>query len=461
MDTLLNKIRITVFANDLDAFVPEVWAAESLMILHENVVAAKLVHTDFSNEVAQAGDVINTRRPAKFTSKRKVDTDDVTDQDATATNVAVKLDQHHHVSFVIKDGEETKGFKNLRDTYLAPAMQAVAQGIDEAVIGQKYEFLPNLVSQLGVDATISSIIDAGVKMDENLAPSVGRNMIVSPKVQGQLQAITAFHEADKVGDDGSALREGSLGRKFGFQTHMSQNSRSVTASDVVTGAINDTTSLGVGATVFNVDGFSAAIVPGTWCTIAGDMTPQLITAVTGGGTPTEITITPGTYNAVTNNAVVTVYDPALVNLSAGYAAGWVKPMVIDDITLAPRVGQLVSQGVTASALRHYGAMSTPTATEVEFNRAVETALADDDVLGLGPAGEYTWAFHRNAVALVTRPLAAPASGTGALSFVADSEGLSVRVTITYDGKAQGHRVTVDLLGGVKTLDTNLGCLILG
>ena len=35
--------------------------------------------------------------------------------------------------------------------------------------------------------------------------------------------LGTFHEADKVGDNGTALREASLGRKFGFDTYMDQN----------------------------------------------------------------------------------------------------------------------------------------------------------------------------------------------------------------------------------------------
>ncbi|KKM98411.1 hypothetical protein LCGC14_1158160, partial [marine sediment metagenome] len=64
-------------------------------------------------------------------------------------------------------------------------------------------------------------------------------------------------------------------------------------------------------------------------------------------------------------------------------------------------------------------------------------------------------------ALVTRPLAAPAAGTGALSFVANFNGLSMRIVITYDGTKQGHLVTCDLLCGVKVLDTRLGAVMLG
>ena len=108
----------------------------------------------------------------------------------------------------------------------------------------------------------------------------------------------------------------------------------------------------------------------------------------------------------------------------------------------------------------YGVLSTPTTTSMLLGRPLEVAAADDDFVAPGPSGSYNFAFHRQALALVTRPLAAPASGTGALSFVASFNGLSMRITMTYDGNKQGHLVTADLLCGVKVLDINLGAVML-
>src|SRR5581483_11334904 len=110
-----------VYDNNVQAFIPQLWAQESLAILEENMVAAQLVHRDFEETVAQFGDTVNTRRPGQFVAQRKVNSDQVTVQDATATNIQVQLNQHVHVSFLIKDGEESKSFKDLVAEYLAPA----------------------------------------------------------------------------------------------------------------------------------------------------------------------------------------------------------------------------------------------------------------------------------------------------------------------------------------------------
>jgi len=458
------KIWRTVYANDNDAFIPEVWAQESLMILENNVVAAALVHRDFENEIAKFGDVVNTRRPNDFTAKRKTDADEVTVQDAQATNVAIKLNQHWHTSFLIKDGEESLSFKVLRETYLEPALISIAQAIDEVVLMQMYRFIAGgrVVGKLGTAIGKSTVIDAREVLNNNKVPPSLRRFIVCPNMEGDLLNVGDFTKANEVGDDGTALREGHLGRKFGFDFFMDQNSPSVAAGNTtVAGAVNNADGYAAGSTTIAMDGLSGAITAGSWCTIAGDMTPQKITASVGGATPTQITISPGLKNAVVNNAVITIYTPGAINYTS-YAANYIKEMVVDGFTVAPKKGQLVTLDAAAVAQeKTYGALSTPTTIALTVDRGLYAAVAEDDPVGIGPAGDYGFAFHRNAIALVTRPLAAPQAGTGALSSVANYNGLSIRVTITYDGSKQGHLVTVDILGGIEVLDERMGCLVLG
>jgi len=464
----MRKTWLTVYVNDNDAFIPEVWAQESLMILENNLVAGMLVHRDFENEIASYGDVVNTRKPATFTAARKVDTDDVTVQNAQATNVPVKLDQHWHTSFMIRDGEESKSFKELREIYLQPALVSIAQAIDEVVLAQAYRFIPagNVAGKLGTAISKATVIDAREILNTNKVPMTDRRFVICPNMEGDLLNVGDFTKANEVGDNGSAVREGNVGRKFGFDFFMDQNAPSVaTGSTVVAGAVNRGVGYAAGATTIVVDGFSAAITNGAWCTIGGDMTPQKITGTTGSGTPVSLTISPGLINAVVNNSVVTVYTPGAINQGSsptGYAANWNKSMVVNGFAVAPKKGQLVSVDVAAvDQEKIYGAMSTPTTVLMLLDRSLKAAVANSAVVGIGPAGDYGWAFHKNAVTLVTRPLAAPAPGTGALSYVANHNGLAIRTTITYNGTSQGHLVTVDILGGIEVLDTALGCLVCG
>lgn len=456
MRNLFSQSPATIaFANSVDAFIPEVWAQEALMVLENNMVMGNLVHRDFENEIAQFGDVVNTRRPSKFSMSRKGVNDDVVEEDAVATNVAVPLNQHLYKSFIIKDGEESKGMTSLVNTYLTPAVISIAEGIDQILHMQTYRFLPNAVGAIGTTTAVSTVIDAREKLTTNLCPMSGRSLILTPTQEGHLLNIDAFTGAEKTGDAGTAIREGSLGRKLGFDCFTAQQAPSISSNvTTVTGAVNNAGGYAIGTTSLTVDGFSAAITNGSWIKLDGQ--PYKVVSTVGGATPTSITIQSGLRKATADDAVVTVVRPALVNLGAGYANGWEKGIVYDTITPI-RSGQLVSTGVGALV---YGALAGTSATSVLLDRPIEAALADDAVLGLGPAGQYGLAFHRNALALVTRPLAAPRPGTGALSAVANYNGLGIRVVIAYDSVKQGHRVTVDLLAGVQVLYDELGVPVL-
>lgn len=447
--------------NSVDAWVPEYWANESIAILQENMVMGNLVHRDFENILASSGDVVNTRKPNEFVMKRKATNDNITQQDAVATNIPVALNQHLHVSFLIRDREQALSFADLTQQFLSPAVLAIAQGVDKILLMQAPRFLRtdnNQAGGLGIDESIASIVDTGKNLNDNNAPLMGRNLVVGTKGHASLIKISDFINAEKVGDNGTALREASLGRKFGFNTFMCQNVAHPTASDVVTGAINNAAGYARGTTVITVDGFAAAIANNTWFKVAGDDVPHKITATVGGGTPTEFTFTPALKKAVADNAVVTVYDPWAVNLVAGYAAGWEKPIVIDGFTETPQTGQAFQ---TAAGDRYSVIEYDAATSSVLLDRPLAAALANNDVLFPLPIGDYNFAFTRGAIALVTRPMALPRQGSGAVGFVASFNGLSMRVVWAYDYEKQGMNVTVDMLCGVAVLEPLLGEVMLG
>lgn len=463
---ITSKLWTPVFdGNEIDPWIPEVWAQESLMVLEANMVVANLVHRDFEDEIAQQGDTVNTRRPGKFAAKRKGVDQDVTDQKAKATNVAVKLDQHLHATFIIKDGEESKGMKSLIDEYLEPAVVAIGRALDEIVASQVYQFLANNVGALGTPVDKATVISAQTKADKQLMPNRIRWGLITPETRGDMLNVGDFTKVNEAGDDGSALRQGHLGMLHGTEWVMSQNMPSIdgAALDTAVNAINNGAGYDAGDTVLTTDG-AGTIVAGQWVEINGK--PYLVTAATGGPT-TEITIDGGLFEAVADDDVVTSYVAGAIDLVAGYVADYDEgSLVIDGFAAdkGPQKGQLVTFG-DGSETDRFGSLTLDEDqsqdTDLMLDILVPFALADDDLVGVGPAGNYNWVFHRNCVSLVTRPLAQPRSGTGALSAVVNFNNFALRVTITYDGKAQGHRVTVDVLCGVKLLDINLGLVMFG
>lgn len=453
------RIALTRYANDVDAFIPELWANESLAILEENMVVSGLVHRDFENVIAQYGDVVNTRKPADFKAKRKDLSDNVTVQDAVATNVQVPLNQHVHTSFLIRDGEESKSFKSLIDEYMRPAMIAQARFIDQIVLGQHPQFWANFAGGLGLLSETTAkgfILDTREVLNKNKAPMSGRNLILTPDSETEVLKLDLFISAERVGDEGSALREASIGRKLGFDFFMAQNASSVApGNSVATAAVNNGAGYPIGATAIVVDTVVGTFTAGEYVTIAGDDTPQRLAAAAA---LLLTLVAPGLRRAVADNAVIVGYTFGEVNLAAGYAAGWSKEIVVDGFTVAPRVGQSVSFGTNTNI---YTIIDVTGLVGITLDRPLILAIVDNENVNLAPAGNYNFGFLRNALGLVVRPLAMPKAGTGALASVINHNNLSMRAVITYDGNKQGHLVTLDMLCGIAVLDVKLGAVMFG
>lgn len=457
-----NRVMRRYFENTVQALIPQIWAKYGLAVLEANMVASQLVYRDFEQTFAAFGDTVNTRKPRTFTAKRKTDADSVTVQDAILDNIAVKLDQHIHVSFLIKDGQETLAMDDLVRTFLEPAMAAQAQMADEIVLGQYVQFLKKS-GQAGTLGGLTSsngkayMLELDQRMNEGKVPVQDRSLIVSPNMKNILMQNANWTDAEKRGDEGTALRDASLGRNLGFNTFMCQNMPSVlNASDTppCTGFVINNGNIAKGSTVLTVGSGSGTIVVGMWFTLDGKV--YQVKATNG---TTSITIdAPGLWAATVNAHALSFGAVGTVNLSGGYPAGWGADITVSGFTIAPQRGQIVT--FNTDVTNSYTVIGQPTATAISLDRPLVAAISNSDKVNLGPStGDFGLALSRNALALVCRPLSLPRVGT--LSGAASHNGFSMRCVMTYDGRAQGHLVTLDMLLGIAVFENYFGAVLLG
>lgn len=458
------------FDNDVDVFAPEFWANESLEVLQQYIVLANLVHRDFEPVIQKFGDTVNITKPGTFTARRKTDDEQVVIQDATATGASLKLDQHWHTSFVIKDGEESKSYVDLINLYITPGVRSIAEAMDRVVAGQYVRFLNNVVGRLGgLTASTSKdyLLDARGNMNLHRVPLADRRMLLAGTAETEVLKLDNFLNANYIGDDGTALREASLGRKLGFDFLTSGYVADISAGQT-TGTTTTTAAAAAGATVVAVTAVPSGVGVGTWFTIVGDDTPLQIAAVN----TLNLTLYLPLRRAVASGAAVTFMTPGQVNqpspltsrgitVANGYPVGWHREIAIDNFSNGqiPQVGQCLTFGINNASA--YAVIETDPILGITLDRPLEFAIADNDKVNIAPPGSYNLAFHRNAICLVTRPLAQPRQGTGALSAVINYNGLSIRATITYLGLSQGHLVTLDILGGVAVMENYLATVMLG
>ena len=473
MNTLnLCKALVACFANDNDAFIPEHWAQEGLAILEENMVIANLVHRDFEDEVKDFGDVVNSRRPGTFRISRKRDGTTLAQQDASATNVPVPLDQWFYTSFVIKDGEASKSFQDLVDIYLRPGMQTISRAVDRAVLGRCHNFLRAPANRVGRLQNLTSanskdyMLEAREALNVNKAPTDGRNLVLAAASETALLKNDMFLKANERGDGGTALENAELGRILGFSTYMDQNVNSLTAATMVgqvaAGTItNPLAAGGSGSQACSVVGHEASV--GEFATVAGNDQPTYITAATvGAGDTTAVTMHEVNKYATLGSAVATVYVKMAVH--GGFAAAYSEAIVIDGWTVAPQIGQLIAFGAGADR-RTYTIieswLSDTGEQSILLDRPLEVLLTNDDDAFPGPAGALNLAFHRDCLALVTRPLAVPSGALGVMSHVGAYNNIAMRVTMQYDIQEGGTVVNLDILAGVAVLDQDLAVVLLG
>ena len=199
---------------------PDIIAREALMVLRNNAVMANLVHRDYSDEFAAVGDTITIRKPATFTANEY--NGSITVQDATEAGVEVKIDKHLDVSFAVTSKEMALDIADFSKQFLVPAMQAFADKVDKYLIGLEAS-ATNRVAHASGEIAPKDVIEARKYLTKNAAPLTDRRFVVGATAEADLLNSELFVSADKVGDEGTALREASLGRKFGMDCYVDQN----------------------------------------------------------------------------------------------------------------------------------------------------------------------------------------------------------------------------------------------
>lgn len=201
---------------------PSIIAREALMVLRNNAVMANLVHRDYANEfVNSIGDTITIRKPATFEAK-EWNGSTIEVQDATEQKVDVKLDKHLDVSFAVTSKELTLDIADFSEQFLVPAMQAFADKVDKYLIALEKDVTGRVDHASGA-LTAADIVDTRKILTMNAVPLTERRFVIGADAEADFLKTDLFINASAVGDEGTALREASLGRKYGMDIYTDQN----------------------------------------------------------------------------------------------------------------------------------------------------------------------------------------------------------------------------------------------
>lgn len=208
---------------------PTVIARRALATLYNTTVLGALVHRDYDSEFnGKVGDTITIRTPATFEAKVFDRATGIVLQDANEGSVTLALDTLLDVSFPVTSEDMSLRISDFANQLLNPAMEAIVQDVD-ARLAETLVDAAESASGGGTATMMSSKAStvftgeagARAKLTRNKAPFGDRYTVFSPEGAGIALTDELFVAADKSGWT-DALREGSVGRVFGFATFESQ-----------------------------------------------------------------------------------------------------------------------------------------------------------------------------------------------------------------------------------------------
>lgn len=211
------NITVTEAAN----FIPEIWAAQALGALKANTVMARLVNRNYEDEVAQAGDIVHVPKRGTLEVKNKTANATVTLQTPSSDVVNVTLDKHKEVSFLVEDVAKAQANQDIIGGYISDGIMAIAEEIDSDLLALHSGFTTHTaidsLSGLGED----DIREARRLLNSAKVPLVGRNIVLHEDAEKELLGVEKFVSAT-FGAEGDAIREATIGRRFGFNFFMDQ-----------------------------------------------------------------------------------------------------------------------------------------------------------------------------------------------------------------------------------------------
>lgn len=366
--------------------------AKGLLALREQAIMPLLVNRDYETTPGTQGSTIDIPLPST------VAVQDVTPANtppATAdqepTSVSISLNRWKEAPFYLtdKDMSEVSDVAAPLPMMASEAIRAIANEVDQFILslGNKFYGVQGTAATTPFGSDISDATGIRKVLHNQLCPMNERRLVMNPDAEANALNLRAFHDAS-FGVGGSAILEGQITRRLGFDWYMDQNVQTHTAGAAAGYATDTGTAATVGTKAIAVDTGSGTFNVGDIISFANHTQTYVVTTSLASS---------GTLNI----------EPGLV-------------------TAVPDGTSVIGPGDTAGIGTH--AMNL--------------------------------AFHRDAIALATKPLAAsnhPSSITQ--SAVDPVSGLALRLEVTREHKRD--RFSYDILYGAEVVRRELGARLLG
>lgn len=223
-------------------FIPEVWAATLQSSLKKSLVYAQagVVNRNYEGEIAESGDTVRITSISRPTIAPYVkNSTTITPETLTDAQRTLLIDQSKYFAFEVDDIDlrQSKSGGALMAEAATEAAYGLADLADQYVVGlyTGVDSGNQVNSGSAVAITTGTLASTGlvnlkVELDEANVPTQGRYVVVPPWYHGLLLLSDTFVRVDASGTS-EALRNGVVGRAYGFDVMVSNNAPLVTGDD--------------------------------------------------------------------------------------------------------------------------------------------------------------------------------------------------------------------------------------
>jgi len=415
-------------ANNLDDILPKI-LARGLLALREAAVMPRLVNGDYAQEAAKKGDTINVPIPSA------VSTSDVAPSNTppvpastTIETVPIPLNywrQNDAIHLTDKDLVEIDAREDFLPMQMSEAIRTLANDVNRSIHEEYRGPVRGVFGVTGTAGTTPFGTSVGVKsatqvrkiLNQQVCPKDNRRGVLDFDAEAQALELEPFFSANNT-LSADVILEGEIGRKFGIDwvaddeviTHIAGT---ILAGATRTAAVNNGAGYAIGIDTINIDNGAEVSVAGT----------------------------------LLNGDIFTF---------AGHAQSYV---VVDNAASAEFANVTDNQAGTVGTYT----FAANAITALKFFPALQTAVADDEVLTVIDDHVVNLVFHRDAFAFATRPLTQStqdlALGSKIMSMQDPKTGIVLRLEVS-----RQHKQVVwefDILWGTRLIRAELAARLLG
>lgn len=205
-------------------FIPTIWSARLLANLDKNFVYAGAVNRDYEGEIKKFGDTVKINQMGNVTVKDYIDGQIDEPEELNSNQTILTIDQAKYFNFKVDDIDKAQSNVGLVDKGMSRASVAIKDVIDQYIAS----FVKDAKIKMGNATTpitieianaYDTLVDLGVKLDENNVPRTGRFAILPAFYLGLLAKDPRFTKEYKILENG--VVEGAS--VSGFELRMSNN----------------------------------------------------------------------------------------------------------------------------------------------------------------------------------------------------------------------------------------------